>query len=107
MVGVRAQARLLLGRLETIGLGVAAAEGRRNYALYLERIWADRRRADLLSRVQGRALLKRGQFQRDLSSTWGLKPIFRKQKTISSGQKWFLMPYFPLIGGMLVLRSGL
>ena len=104
MVGVRAQARLLLGRLETIGLGAAAAAGRRNY---LERIWANRRRADLLSRVQGRALLRRGQFQRNLSSTWGLKPIFCKQKTLSSGQKWFLMPYFPLIGGMLVLRSGL
>ena len=69
VVGVRAQGRLLLGRLETIGLGAAAAAGRRNYALYLERIWADRRRADLLSRVQGRALLRRGQFQRDLSST--------------------------------------
>ena len=76
MVRVRAQARLLLGRLETIGLGAAAAAGRGNYALYLERIWANRRRADLLSRVQGRALLRRGQFRRDLSSTWGLKPIF-------------------------------
>ena len=28
------------------------------------------------------------------------------RKTLSSGQKWFLMPYFPLIRGMFLLRSG-
>ena len=33
LVGVRAQARLLLGRLEVIGPGAAAAAGRRNFAL--------------------------------------------------------------------------
>ena len=33
LVGVRAQARLLLGRLEVIGPGAAAAAGRRNHAL--------------------------------------------------------------------------
>ena len=33
VVGVKAQARLLLGRLETIGPGAAAAAGRRNNAL--------------------------------------------------------------------------
>ena len=66
VVGVRAQARLLLSRLETIGPGAAAAAGRRNYALNLERVWANQRRADLLSRVQGRrALLRRGMFRRD------------------------------------------
>ena len=65
VVGVRAQARLLLSRLETIGSGAAAAAGRRNYALNLERVWANQRRADLLSRVQGRALLRRGMFRRD------------------------------------------
>ena len=65
VVGVRAQARLLLSRLETIGPGAAAAAGRRNYALNLERVWANLRRADLLSRVQGRALLRRGMFRRD------------------------------------------
>ena len=53
VVGVKAQARLLLGRLETIGPGATAAAGRRNYALNLERIWANERRADLLSRAQG------------------------------------------------------
>ena len=28
------------------------------------------------------------------------------RKTLSSGQKWLLRPYFPLIRGMFVLRSG-
>ena len=65
VVGVKAQARLLLGRLETIGPGATAAAGRRNYALNLERIWANERRADLLSRAQGKALLRRGQFRKD------------------------------------------
>ena len=65
VVGVRAQARLLLGRLEVIGPGAAAAAGRRNNALNQERIWASQRRAELLSRAQGRALLRRGQFKRD------------------------------------------
>ena len=27
------------------------------------------------------------------------------RKTLSSGQKWFLRPYFPLIRGMFVIRS--
>ena len=67
VVGVKAQARLLLSRLETIGPGAAeaAAAGRRNNAFNLERIWANQRRADLLSRVQGRVLLRRGQFRKD------------------------------------------
>ena len=43
LVGVRAQARLLLGRLEVIGPGAAAAAGRRNLALQLERTWANQR----------------------------------------------------------------
>ena len=51
-VGVRAQAKLLLGRLEVIGPGAGAAAGRRNYSLNLERIWANQRRADQLSRLQ-------------------------------------------------------
>ena len=29
------------------------------------------------------------------------------RKRLSSGQKWFMRPYFPLIKGMFVLRSGL
>ena len=65
VVGVRAQAKLLLGRLEVIGPRAAAAAGRRNYALNLERIWANQRRADALSRLQGKALLRRGQFKID------------------------------------------
>ena len=63
VVGVRAQARLLLGRLEVIGPRAAAAAGRRNYALNLERIWANQRRADALCRLQGKALLRRGHFK--------------------------------------------
>ena len=65
MVGVRAQARLLLGRLEMIGPRAAAAAGRRNYALNLERIWANQRRADALSRQMGKMLLRRGHFKID------------------------------------------
>ena len=63
VVGVKAQARLLLGRLEVIGPRAAAAAGRRNYALNLERIWANQRRADALCRLQGKALLRRGHFK--------------------------------------------
>ena len=33
--------------------------------------------------------------------------LFLMRETLSSGQKWFLRPYFPLIRGMFVLRSGL
>ena len=65
VVGVRAQAKLLLGRLEVIGPGAEAAAGRRNYSLNLERIWANQRRADQLSRAQGRTLLRRGHFKTD------------------------------------------
>ena len=65
VVGVRAQARLLLGRLEMIGPRAAAAAGRRNYALNLERIWANQRRADALSRQMGKMLLRRGHFKID------------------------------------------
>ena len=65
VVGLRAQAKLLLGRLEVIGPGAGAAAGRRNYSLNLERIWASQRRADQLSRLQGKAILRRGQFKID------------------------------------------
>ena len=61
VVGVK----LLLGRLEVIGPGAGAAAGRRNYALNQERIWANQRRADQLSRLQGKALLRRGYFKID------------------------------------------
>ena len=62
---VRSQARLLLGRLEVIGPGAAAAAQRRNIALQLERRWANQRRADALSVLQGRAILRRGHFKLD------------------------------------------
>ena len=65
LVGVRAQARLLLGRLEVIGTGAAAAADRRNLALQLERTWANQRRADALCRIQGKSILRRGQFKID------------------------------------------
>ena len=65
VVGVRAQARLLLGRLGVIGPRAAAAAGRRNFALNLERIWAKQRRADALSRQMGKMLVRRGHFKID------------------------------------------
>ena len=60
---VRGQARALLGRLDVIG--AAAAAQRRNNALRLEREWAQQRRADRLSVLQGRTLLRRGHFKLD------------------------------------------
>ena len=33
--------------------------------------------------------------------------LFLMRKRLSGGQKWFLEPYFPLIRGMFVFRSGL
>ena len=33
--------------------------------------------------------------------------LFLMRKRLSSGQKWFLRPYFPLIRGMFILKSGL
>ena len=33
--------------------------------------------------------------------------LFLMRKTLSSGQKWFLRPYFPQIRGMFLLKSGL
>ena len=37
--------------------------GRRNHSLNLERIWANQRRADQISRLQGRALFRRRYFK--------------------------------------------
>ena len=72
VAGVRAQSKLLLNRLEVIGpvhctavVGANAAAGRRSYALNLERRMANQRRADQLSRMQGKALLRRGHFKID------------------------------------------
>ena len=33
--------------------------------------------------------------------------LFLMRKPLSSDQKWFLRPYFPLIGGIFKLKSGL
>ena len=33
--------------------------------------------------------------------------FFLMRKRLSSGQKWFLRPYFPLIRGIFLLKSGL
>ena len=67
VAGVRAQAKLLLSRLEVISpvAGANAATGRRSFAINLERRMANQRRADQLSRLQGKALLRRGHFKID------------------------------------------
>ena len=52
-------------RVEVIGPRAAAAAGRRNFALNLERIWANQRRADALGRQMGKMLLRRGHFKID------------------------------------------
>ena len=62
---VRGQASTLLGRLEVLGPGTAAAAQRRNTALQLERVWGNQRRAHALTVTQGRALVRRGQFKLD------------------------------------------
>ena len=63
--GVKGQSSTLLGRLESLGPGTAAAFRRRNNALQLERTWAALRRSHALSVEQGRAILKRGHFKLD------------------------------------------
>ena len=60
---VRGQAQVLLGRLEVIAPGGAAAAQRRNNAILLERRWAQQRRADALSNLLGKSLLRRGHFK--------------------------------------------
>ena len=60
---VRGQAQVHLSRLEVIGPGGAPAAQRRNNALLLERRWAQQRRADALSNLLGKSLLRRGHFK--------------------------------------------
>ena len=55
--------KLHWGRLEVIGPGAAAAALRRNIALQPERRWAQQRRADALSILRGRSILRRGHFK--------------------------------------------
>ena len=56
-VGRVSQAKLLLGRLDVLGPGAAAAALRRNNAFHLERRWVQQRRADAFSTLQGRSIL--------------------------------------------------
>ena len=59
---VKGQAFSLLGRLEGLGAGAAAALGRRSYAAQQEQLWSRQRQAHALCVKQGRDLLRRGQF---------------------------------------------
>ena len=58
--GVKGQASTLLGRLELLGPGTAAAMNRRNYSLLLEQRWSQLRQAHTLSVQQGKSILRRG-----------------------------------------------
>ena len=57
---VRCQASSLLGRLETLGPGGAAAAGRRQQAGTLERKWKRETRANQLATEQGWRALRSG-----------------------------------------------
>ena len=59
---VKGQAYSLLGRLEGLGAGAAAAQGRRGQAARQEQLWRRQRQAHALSIRQGRDILRRGQF---------------------------------------------
>ena len=65
VAAVKAQAFSLLGRLETLGTGVTAAEKRRAFAKVQDRQWSALRRAHTLSVQQGRSVLRRGHFKLD------------------------------------------
>ena len=60
VAAVKAQSHSLLGRLEGLGPGSAAAAGRRNRAMELERLWARERQAHSLSARQGFNVIRRG-----------------------------------------------
>ena len=60
IAAVKAQSHSLLGRLEGLGPGSAAAAGRRNRAMELERLWARERQAHSLSARQGFNVIRRG-----------------------------------------------
>ena len=62
---VCSQAKLLLGRLDVLGPGAAAAALRRTNALHLKRRWAQQWRAGALSTLQGISILRRGNFKMD------------------------------------------
>ena len=58
---VKGQAFSLLGRLEGLGAGAAAAQGRRSQAARQEQLWRRQRQAHALCVRQGRDILRRGQ----------------------------------------------
>ena len=60
LASVKGQARLLLDRLSQVGEGVTDAARRRNWAVELEAAGARRRRAQEVSRRQGRNILRHG-----------------------------------------------
>ena len=60
VAAVKGQCLSLLGRLEVLGPGCAAAAGRRKWAQFQEQRWRRDRQAMLLSERQGRSILRRG-----------------------------------------------
>ena len=60
LAAVQGQARLLLDRLSQVGEGVTAAGRRRDWAVELEAASVKRRRAQEVSRRQGRNILRHG-----------------------------------------------
>ena len=59
VAAVKGQCLSLLGRLEVLGPGTAAAAGRRRWAQVQEQRWRRDRQAMLLSERQGRNILRR------------------------------------------------
>ena len=60
VMAVRCQSSSLLGRLETLGPGGAAAAGRRWHASELQRRWQQEDQANALARRQGFRALRTG-----------------------------------------------
>ena len=65
VMAVRCQASSLLGRLETLGPGGAAARGRRSQALELDRRWRREEQAHRLATRQGHRILQSGFGKKD------------------------------------------
>ena len=60
VAALKGQCISLLGRLEVLGPGTAAAAGRRRWAQVQEQRWRRDRHAMLLRERQGRSILRRG-----------------------------------------------
>ena len=65
VMAVRCQASSLLGRLESLGPGGAAARGRRSQALEIERRWRREEQAHSLATRQGHRILQTGFRKKD------------------------------------------